>query len=127
MRALTPDQVRQVLTAAEGDPLEALYVLAIVTGMRQGELLALRWQDVDLQRGTLQVVATLEERAGQSPRLAETKTRRSRRQVTLSATAVHALGRHHSARRAQSALLPGAFVFTRPDGRPLSRTTLLYA
>jgi integrase len=37
------------------DRFEALYVLAIATGLRRGQLLGLRWDDVDLERGTLQV------------------------------------------------------------------------
>jgi integrase len=53
---LTAEQARRFLKAAQGDRLEALYVLAITTGMRQGELLGLRWQDVDLERRRLQLV-----------------------------------------------------------------------
>jgi integrase len=48
MHPLSADETRKLLEAARGDKLEALYVLAIHTGMRQGELLALKWQDVDL-------------------------------------------------------------------------------
>jgi integrase len=47
--------------AARGDRLGALYVVAVTTGMRQGELLALRWSDVDLEARTLRVRATLME------------------------------------------------------------------
>src|SRR5439155_16658647 len=47
MRALSPDEARRFLVAAAADPLEPLWVLAIATGMRQGELLGLRWRDVD--------------------------------------------------------------------------------
>jgi integrase len=50
---LDQEEARQLLTAACGDRLEALYVLALNTGMRQGELLALKWEDVDLERGVL--------------------------------------------------------------------------
>ncbi len=55
---LSPEQARAFLSAARGDRLEALYVLAIHTGMRQGELLALRWDDVDLDAGVLRVRGT---------------------------------------------------------------------
>ena len=54
-RPFTPDQARALLEAASGDRFEALYVLAITAGLRRGELLGLRWQDVDLERGSLQV------------------------------------------------------------------------
>jgi integrase len=48
MRTLSPEETRRLLETAHGDKLEALYVLAITTGMRQGELLGLKWQDIDL-------------------------------------------------------------------------------
>ena len=56
---LSPEQTRTFLQAVHGDRLEALYVLAIHRGLRQGELLGLRWEDVDLEAGTLQVQRTL--------------------------------------------------------------------
>jgi integrase len=117
MKALNPEQARQVLEAAKGDDLEALWTVALTTGLRQGELLALRWPDVDLERGSLRVVASLIRIVGQEPQLAEPKSRRSRRQVELSVSAVDALRRH----RASAPSI--AFVFARSDGRPLAVTT----
>jgi len=52
---LTQGQMRTLLDAVRGNKLEALYVLAITTGMRQGELLGLQWKDIDLEEGTLRV------------------------------------------------------------------------
>jgi integrase len=49
IRPLGVEQVEKLLGAAKGDKLEALYVLAVSTGLRQGELLGLKWEDVDLQ------------------------------------------------------------------------------
>src|SRR5215217_308213 len=49
MRPLAPEQVKILFEAARGDRLEALYVLAVTTGLRQGELLGLKWEDVDLE------------------------------------------------------------------------------
>jgi integrase len=60
MRTLTAEQAQTLLAAAQGNRLAALYVLALTTGMRQGELLALRWRDVDLDSATLRVTATLQ-------------------------------------------------------------------
>jgi len=117
MKALSPEQARQVLDTARGDDLEALWTVALTTGLRQGELLALRWPDVDLDRGSLRVVASLIRIVGQEPQLAEPKSRRSRRRVELSAAAVDALRRH----RASAPSI--GYVFARPDGRPLSVTT----
>src|SRR5262249_46336873 len=59
MHVLTQEQAQSFLTVAKDDPHHALFVLALSTGMRQGELLALRWQNVDLQTRTLHVRATL--------------------------------------------------------------------
>ena len=124
MTTLSPEQARQLLQAAAGDRLEALYTLALSTGMRQGELLALRWRDVNLGSGALRVVGTLQ----QTPhgfRVCEPKTARSRRQVLLTQTAVSAL-RRHRARQAEERLLVGPawgsddFVFTTEAGEPES-------
>jgi integrase len=59
IRPLTEEQVKRLLQAVRGDHLEVLYVLAITTGMRSGELLGLRWEDVDLHTGTVQVRRTV--------------------------------------------------------------------
>ena len=56
---LSPEQARAFLEAVRGDRLEALYALALHRGLRQGEMLGLRWEDVDLEAGTLQVRRTL--------------------------------------------------------------------
>jgi integrase len=59
MHPLSADETRKLLEAARGDKHEALYVLAIHTGMRQDELLALKWQDVDMENATVSVRRTL--------------------------------------------------------------------
>lgn len=56
---LSPEQTRNLLVQVRDDPLEALYVLAAMTGMRQGEILGLRWQAVNLTAGTLSVETSL--------------------------------------------------------------------
>ena len=58
---------RRLLAAARGDRLEALYVLALTTGMRQGELLGLRWRDLDLENARLSVRRTLAKGGGRVP------------------------------------------------------------
>src|SRR5262249_13966898 len=55
MHILTPDQARRFHKVVEGDRLEALYVLALTTGMRQGELRGLHWRDVDLEQHQMRV------------------------------------------------------------------------
>lgn len=56
---LNPDQAKTFLKAVRGDRFEALYVLAVHCGLRQGELLGLKWADVDLKVGKLRVRRTL--------------------------------------------------------------------
>jgi integrase len=53
MQPLTTEQVKVLFEAAKGDRLEALYILAVTAGLRQGELLGLKWDDIDLEVGTL--------------------------------------------------------------------------
>src|SRR5215207_10070923 len=66
MQPLSRDQVRTFLDTVKGDRMEALYVLAITAGLRQGELLALKWEDVDLEGAnpTLEVRRSLSETRG---------------------------------------------------------------
>jgi integrase len=73
--------------------LEALYVLAVHTGMRQGELLALKWEDVDLNEGVICIRRTFA-RSGGRISLGEPKTKGSRRTVHLTGAAVEALRNH---------------------------------
>src|SRR5260370_31184507 len=61
MRAYDPEQVQKFLETALGDRLYALYVVAVDTGMRQGELFGLQWPDIDFDGCTIQVQRTLEE------------------------------------------------------------------
>jgi len=105
----SPEEVAQLLHAAEGERLEALYVLAIATGARLGELLALRWQDVELEglRPAMHVRGTLVRLSKCAPYVAEPKTARSRRTVPLQFWAVLAL-REHRRRQLEERLRAGA-------------------
>ena len=93
MHVWNAEQVGQVLDAAEGDPFEAFWRLAIFTGMRRGELLALKWSDLDLDGRTLAVQRAL--RRGMTARLeeGEPKSRAGRRRIALSASIVDSLKR----------------------------------
>ena len=108
MRPLSPEEARGLLEAASGDRLEALYVLAVSTGMREGELLGLKWADVDLDgaAGSLRVRRTLTRRGGKVA-LGEPKTKKSRRTLRLTPRAVEALKRHR-ARQAGEKLKAGS-------------------
>ncbi len=89
IRVLTSEETKRLLRAARGDRFEALYVLAVTTGMRQGELLGLKWDDIDLHEGTLRVRRTLWERKTTPP-----KTAKSNRSIRLTEMAMEALRRH---------------------------------
>src|SRR5215208_213042 len=93
MHPLSPVEARKLLDAAQGDRLEALYVLAVHTGMRQGELLALKWQDVDMENATVSVRRTLT-RSGGRYALGEPKTKKSRRSIRLTPRATEVLEQH---------------------------------
>jgi len=129
VQALTVEQSRALLSAAEGDRLEALLVLALTTGCRQGELLALHWSDVDLDSGVLQVRGTLHRVPGVSVGaksglvISDPKTSHSRRPVRLCALAVQSL-RRHRLHQAEERLAMGDvwdhhdLMFTNSIGRP---------
>jgi integrase len=74
---LTQDEARRFLDTVRGDRLEALYVVALHTGLRQGELLALRWEDLDLEARTLQVRRTVTKDGGKLG-IGPTKTAKGR-------------------------------------------------
>jgi integrase len=95
MYPLSAEDARRLLEAAKGDRLEALYVLALHTGMRRGELLGLKWDDVDLDGQSIRIRRTLT-RTDNGRRLAlgEPKTKKSRRTVRLTQRAVEALRSH---------------------------------
>jgi integrase len=61
---LTREEARRLLDTVQGDRLEALYVVALHTGLRQGELLTLRWKDLDLEARKLQVRRTVTKDGG---------------------------------------------------------------
>jgi integrase len=122
------EQVKVLLEVARGDRLEALYVLAIHTGLRQGELLGLKWEDVDLESGTLRVRRTLVTAKGGSVLMAP-KTKRSRRSVRLTQGAVEALRGHLKRQlqeidRAGSLWRENGLMFASESGEPLDRRYL---
>jgi integrase len=94
MKTLTAGQVRRLLEAVEGTQFEALYYLAVTTGLRQGELLGLKWSDVDWSVPCLKVQRQLQRITGQGLLFAEPKTTAGRRVVALGPAAVEKLRQH---------------------------------
>ncbi|HET8630265.1 MAG TPA: site-specific integrase [Thermomicrobiales bacterium] len=134
LQTLTPAQARAFLDAVRGDRLEALYAVALALGLRQGEALGLRWQDVDVDAGVLHVRVALQRLRGDGPRLVEPKTRRSRRSLPLPPAVATQL-RAHRGRQREERLLAGRewqgdhwdLVFCTALGRPLDARHVVYA
>ncbi|MGZ3626540.1 MAG: tyrosine-type recombinase/integrase [Ktedonobacteraceae bacterium] len=96
MQVLTPEQARKVVEAAKGSRLEALLLLALTTGMRRGELLGLKWEDLTLteSNGSLQVRRSMTRVAGHGVVTSEPKTASSRRKIALSPFVIRVLKEH---------------------------------
>ena len=133
MHTFSPDEVNRFFEAIKGDRLEALYILAIWTGMRQGELLALRWNAVDLEERVLTVRASVRYRHQQFDfRLPKTGKIRKEKIAPMAAAALHAhkdrqgderikLGQHwQGAEKREDDL-----VFTNHFGGPMDSSNLL--
>jgi integrase len=128
-RTLSPAEAARLLATARPDRFYGLYVLALNTGMRQAELLGLRWRDVDLSGAVLHVRQQVYRLNGEWVFI-EPKTAAGRRTISLSAACVEAL-RSHRARQLEERLGVGAewedndLVFSNRLGRPMAKENLL--
>jgi integrase len=120
---LAPDEIKAVLHALRGRPLYPVAVLGLATGMRRGELVALRWCDVDMETGKVRVERSLEQtNAGLAFKAPKTKA--GRRVVSIPSSVVAELRRHwRQQQEHRLALGMGKaggddLVFTRMDGAP---------
>jgi Phage integrase family len=104
MQILTSPEIRRLLDAAD-EPTRTLLLCAVLTGMRRGELLGLRWEDIDLEGHRVFV-----RRALWRGKIVTTKSRRSRRTIDMAPTLRSALTRLPSR-------FQGGLVFCRPDGK----------
>ncbi len=129
MKVWTTDQARTFLASQVDNRLYGAYQLLLYTGMRRGEALGLKWSDVDLDAGRLQIVrayvSTGVQRKGDiGAEFTSPKTAKGRRHLALDDGTIGAL-RAHRARQNQEKLLVGAgyddqdMVFAMPDGRPI--------
>ncbi len=126
IRPLSPDEVRRFLEAAKGHPRETLFVLALATGMRRGELLGLKWQDINLDAEVLQVRRALTRMpTGQGYKETEPKTKSGRRGIALVPFAVEALRQHWKSQQEMRAIAGDVwqdhdYVFCKEDGSHLN-------
>jgi integrase len=122
-RSWTAEEARRFLATAEADTYWPLWLLALKTGLRRGELLGIRWKDLDLDKGTLQVHQTVTLLHG-TPIIQTPKTASSRRVVKLSADVVAALAKYRAAwverQLASSHWIDTDLVFSTRDGRALN-------
>lgn len=123
MHVLNDCQLRAFLAAASADRLAALWMLAATTGMREGELLGLRWPAIDWVGSRISVVSALV-MTKEGPRLAEPKTARSRRRIAVAAPVLDSLRRRKAAQNVERLKAGPAWhdidlVFNKEDGRPL--------
>jgi integrase len=126
---LTPAQAQQFLDAATSDRLEALYHVALSLGLREGETLGLRWQDVGLDAGTLRVAVALQPIHGKLV-FVKPKTAKSQRTLPLPPPFVSIL-HQHKAWQLEERLLAGSswrehdLVFPSRVGTPIHPSNLL--
>ncbi|HEU5378169.1 MAG TPA: tyrosine-type recombinase/integrase [Ktedonobacteraceae bacterium] len=130
IQSLTMEQAQQLLAVAHGDRLEMLLLLALVTGMRRGELLGLKWADIDLIQGALQIRRTLDYMAHYGYVESEPKTKSGKRGIMLPSFVVEALKQHRIQQLEQrlkvgEAWQEGDYVFTSLEGGPLNPRYLL--
>lgn len=113
VQPLTAEQAHKLLEVARGHYMEALFYLALATGMRRGELMALKWQDIDFTTNTLHIRRTLSRipsklsaEKGRGFEETEPKTMQSRRSVVIAPFALEVLKRHR-ARQSEAKLKAG--------------------
>ncbi len=127
--AMAPEQAEALIEAAAHTPYGTVVELAIMAGLRMGELLGLRWQDVDLEAGVLSVRQTCQWLPQRGFIFRQPKTHRSERPVALTAGTVEAL-RQHRRKQLEGRLLAGPayvdndLVFATPLGEPIDPANL---
>jgi integrase len=127
-RSLTPDEARAVLVAARDDRLEALFVAAVMLGLRPGELTGLRWEDVDLAAASLHVAVSLKHERGRL-RIGDPKTEKSKRPLDLPEPVLAAFRAHRRRQLEERMAAGGAWadrglVFCTEVGTPIDPSNL---
>lgn len=128
MDTLTAEETARLLDAAAGQPYEAAFYLALFTGMRQGEILGLRWRDVDWENSVLMVRQVVARTRG-GLKIEAPKTEKSRRSIPVGGVVLSAL-RRQRARQAEERLAAGEnwvdndLVFPGRNGNPMHPSVL---
>jgi integrase len=130
MTILTESQVSQLLVAAKSHRLEALLHLTITTGVRESEVLALKWSDLDWTKGTLKVERQLERPRGEGVQFSAPKTAFGKRSIKLGSKTIELL-RRHSKRQQDERIAAGEtwkeydLIFPTSVGTPIDQRSLL--
>ena len=132
MHTWDEDDVRRFLDAAKETPYYALFYLALFTGMRRSELLALRWRDVDFILSQIYVNRSLHHLRNGNIIFRPPKTTKGRRTVALPPSAILVLKEHHEKQKFDRAMLgtpltDDDLVFSHLDGKPLLPNTVTHA
>jgi integrase len=123
---LRPEEVPVMLESLRGTALYTIAVVALGTGMRRGELCALRWNAVDLEGSKLEVRQSLEQTRRAGLRFKGPKTKHGRRSISLPLSVMTCLQEHRLRQLEQRMMLglgkppADALVFSAPDGQPLA-------
>ena len=132
MRVWSQEEVQRYLQAVVDDRLYALWTVLLATGLRRGEALGLRWEDVDLERRRLSIQRAVTV-VDYEIQISEPKTARGRRSVSIDPTTAAVLAAHRKRQLEErmawgSAWQDSGYVFTTEDGRVLhpQRVTLIF-
>lgn len=129
MRVLSKEEAQRLLDVAKASRLQCVLTLALATGMRLGELLALRWEEIDLENKTLQVRHTIDYIQGYGKVESEPKTASGKRGITLPQFMIEELERHRlyqleAREKAGDAWKEQGLVFPNRNGGYFSRARL---
>ena len=130
IQVLNPQQARDFLKEAAQDRYHVLFAVALTTGMRPSEYLALKWPDVNFNQGTVSVVRTLEPVKGGGWRFADTKRARSRRLVKLQESVLRLLLEYRDTQECERDMANGDgaaadLIFVNSSGNPLNERNLV--
>jgi len=119
MSALTEQQARALLRTLKGDRLEALYRVALSLGLRRGEVLGLRWEDIDFEAATLRVAQTLQRTRTKGLIISTPKTKSSLRSLSIPRVLLAALKNHKEQQDREGLDNPHNLVFISTKGTPI--------
>ena len=129
MQTLDDYQVRQLVQAAEGSGIQTLLWIAVTTGLRKGELLGLKWSDLDWQTGKLKIQRQLQRRKGEGLIFCEPKSASGRRAITLGETTMNRLREYKEGQYLERLQMGDAWeennlIFPSPKGTPLDQSNM---